>query len=472
VASGLALTLGLAAGAFTLTTFAASPAQALCPRDDTDCGPDIDPVDPADPTPPPPVQPVARFGWRVPSLGGTVSTPSTASTGSLVLDACASNGGPSGTAAYQWAIHDVASGRTTSYSSTSCRTTVGGRPLNGHWTADLRVVANDGSVATASHDLPFRDSLVVQLGDSAASGEGNPTHARPAAFDDNQCDRSSNAAAQLAANRRRSQLGPHATLTLWNLACSGAAIVTAPNGHGGVLRPYGGQQPAYGPVLPPQVDQLRALMSASGRQPDAVLVTAGANDTGWADLVIQCYWMNKIGLGLVACERELGYDVQARLGLVEPAFRQLSNRLHTQLPDLPDSRIYLTEYWDATHDDRTATTDPIAGPGYSWWCPRDAMAPAASSRKWGYRNVVVPLNAHIQRAAGEHGWHYVGGIMGDFRRHGLCATNPWVVSPTESRGRQGNFNGSWHANLAGQQDIATRLLGSGAFDVSVRAPAF
>jgi hypothetical protein len=129
----------------------------------------------------------------------------------------------------------------------------------------------------------------------------------------------------------------------------------------------------------------------------------------------------------------------------------------------------MSEYWDPTHDDRTGTTDPYAGKGFSWWCPRDVLAPNAMDRKWGYINGVVPLNAAVRAAAGTYHYHLVGGIASDFHDHGLCATDSWIVSPTDSLQRQGNLYGSWHANITGQQDIATRILNSGAFTMPTQS---
>jgi hypothetical protein len=468
-----------AAGVIALAlSIAGAPAEAtpnapgVCPI--TGCR--GNPPPPKPPPPPPPTTVRASFTWSLPSLGGSVASPSATRTGTLALNACSSLGGTSGIHTYTWTARDVASGAVRTATTTTCQTFLDSRPLNGHWTVRLDITANSGATASQTQDLPFRDALIATLGDSAASGEGNPDRAKAnGSFADPRCDLSSHAASQIAADQTATRLGAHATVTLWNLACSGASITYSGDGsgEGGLLNPYDGQnwaaktsQCCHDP-LPSQLSQLGSLLSASGRTLDSVVVMAGANDTGWADLLEQCYWLNKIGGGLLDCENLWGPRLRNNQKTLSGRFDQLGQQLTAIVPA---NKVYLTEYWDPTHDDRTSTQDPIAGKGFSWWCPRDVLAPNASDRKWGYENGVVPLNAAIQAAATTWNFHYVGGIAADFYRHGLCATNSWIVSPTESIGRQGNLFGSWHANLAGQQDIANRLLSSGAFSITLPTP--
>jgi hypothetical protein len=319
------------------------------------------------------------------------------------------------------------------------------------------------------------------LGDSAASGEGNPdipahgihplgpSVAGWASGDGLRCDRSGRAASAQAAYAIQNN-NPDTSVTFWHLACSGAAIVApTPTGHdnppcplsitvsltscdGGLLTPYTGINKSNEPyqVLPPQVTQLERLIAASGRQPDVVLVTAGADDVNWSKVIKDCYLINKVPFHH-KCETRYARYIAKGIQTLPSRFDQLSTALSRLVPP---SSVYLTEYWDPTVDDRGGHL--IGGHGFSWYCQADLLAPDAADRKWGHDAIVVPMNAAVDQAAARHGWQLIGGIGNQFRRHGLCATpgNRWIVSPIESLVNQGTLNGAYHANARGQSVIA------------------
>jgi hypothetical protein len=125
-------------------------------------------------------------------------------------------------------------------------------PAGTHELAMQAAEEHDEVAATAS------DYLVVSIGDSVASGEGNPD-ATPHTWLEPRCHRSLRSGAALAA--RAVELGDrHSVVTFVPLACSGATIEE------GLLNPYDGieKDASKGP-LPPQVDQLLALRRPSTR---------------------------------------------------------------------------------------------------------------------------------------------------------------------------------------------------------------
>src|SRR6478672_11439489 len=106
----------------------------------------------------------------------------------------------------------------------------------------------------AATDVDLRDLLVVSLGDSVASGEGNPDPGRIGFhWLEQRCHRSLRSGAAQAA-RAVEQGDRHSDVTFVPLACSGATIDV------GLLGAYDGVQPnrRRGP-LPPQVDVLDRL---------------------------------------------------------------------------------------------------------------------------------------------------------------------------------------------------------------------
>ena len=137
---------------------------------------------------------------------------------------------------------------------------------------------------------------------------------------------------------------------------------------------------------------------------------------------------------------------------------------------VPANKVYLTEYWDPAPT-TTAPAPRIRSPARgSRGGARDVLAPNESDRKWGYENGVVPLNAAIQAAATTWNFHYVGGIAADFYRHGLCATNSWIVSPTEWMDGRATSSARGTPTSQGSRTSPNRLLSSGAFSITLPTP--
>jgi GDSL-like Lipase/Acylhydrolase len=172
----------------------------------------------------------------------------------------------------------------------------------------LTIDFQDGASQVWETTVVVRDFLIVAMGDSFTSGEGNPernvTGTHPAQWLDYRCNRSSFSypvmlAAQLAL------LDPRHSVTLIHVACSGARAKD------GVVEEYSGivgkwtsavllrdrlfEAPTRAAFLnlparlPPQISQVKALLrSADGRvhrKPDLMLMSVGVNDLGLSELL-------------------------------------------------------------------------------------------------------------------------------------------------------------------------------------------
>ena len=199
------------------------------------------------------------------------------------LNACASAG-----KRYAWTILDASGARVQQTSpralgKKTCRTTV--TLPEGRYTAGLRVTGPGGE---ASVDLPItvRNILMVVMGDSYASGEGNPRNVdawlrggslfsgfRPY-WDADDCRRSVRGGpAQAALTLERAS--PRSSVTLVDVSCSGATI------DAGILGP----QTAAGQTLS-QVEQVRSIIGTRGI--DVVSLTIGGNDVGFTSILTSC----------------------------------------------------------------------------------------------------------------------------------------------------------------------------------------
>jgi hypothetical protein len=307
---------------------------------------------------------------------------------------------------------------------------------------------------------PNNGSAIVSLGDSVASGEGNP--ARSGIRWENRACHRSEIAGQAIAARKAEKSNPD--LGFFNYACSGASIQK------GLLGPYKGIEPA--PLQPArsQIDQLNdaVAITASGGGVAAVMISIGANDVGFSKafkfctLVRDCWTkhFNPAFPYAVAGQRFPTLETYVNQGLQElpERFAQLDAAL--QNLNVPASRVILVTYFDPTTGANGVPCTMLFG----------GVTPDES--RWAQQHVLAPLNAQIEAAAKEHGWNAVTGVAERFRGHGLCAPDSqrWVVTLSEGLGGRelplgggGGFlqirgviestAGTIHPNAEGQRQI-------------------
>jgi lysophospholipase L1-like esterase len=312
--------------------------------------------------------------------------------------------------------------------------------------------------------LTIRDLLVVGLGDSTASGEGNPDHGiAPVRWQDRRCHRSAKGFEALTASRLESA-SPKSSVTFVPLACSGASITT------GMLGPYAGVDTAGTSTrLPPQVDAMKALVGT--RPVDAVLVSIGINDLGFGNVARFCFddGVDARAAAAVDCWTKpyptsaspttLQAFVRSRAAALPGRYARLDAAFGAA--GIPAAKIYVTEYANATRDARGATCDPLV--------------PYLDSRPFGYRvrgtitreealeaenELVKPVNQALRTAAATYGWHLVSGIAAQSTTHGVCAARPWFLGVYDSLFAQHDVLGTLHPNAQGHQAAASLVFGA------------
>jgi lysophospholipase L1-like esterase len=332
----------------------------------------------------------------------------------------------------------------------------GAIPYSADHTYRAEVTGVTGPLSLLSADSPSDDSgsfvvtiedkgpvgtLVVGLGDSMASGEGNPDKPRSGfhrtVWQDVRCDRS-NRSFQARVARDLGASDPKKPVTFINLACSGASI------EHGLLGPYAGiNPPSGGSDLPAQVDEARRL--AAGRKVDVVLITAGVNDLRFGDVLKFC-----------ATTRGECMDKEYRDGQTLRAWMNHEMLLmHQRYDDLaaalktlaPDGAVFITQYPQLLRDENGNLCTSM-------------LNLRASEIKWLNDHFYLPLNKQIRHAAGRNTmqWHLIDGAPSAFNQGGYCATrHRLIVWAKESLNNQGDVNGAMHPNRDGHA-VLEKLL--------------
>lgn len=304
--------------------------------------------------------------------------------------------------------------------------------------------------------------VVVGLGDSYGSGEGAPHRSGgKARWDQAACHRS-RYAAQAQAALRLEKRDPYSAVTFVHLACSGATAVK------GVVGPY--PDPPGGGYQTTQVSA--ALEHAQGNQVDAVLLSLGGNDIGFASIITKCLLDTK-----APCPKKLHDPTQKKLsGPLPQGYDDVASCLGDDATGCPAgmttglgvdaNAVFITEYPNlATKPSGAYCNHVLAGleDEELKWATEVVQQGEVGDRhtvrwtdadddphKFTVKVVAPGLNTRINGGM-LSGWTPVSGIFDASVGHGYCAKNKsWVVSMSQSLKQQGNHTGAFHPNYAGQ----------------------
>jgi lysophospholipase L1-like esterase len=297
----------------------------------------------------------------------------------------------------------------------------------------LEVADEEGDVrGQAEHEVIVQDWLIISLGDSVASGEGNPKIEGPISplWENEQCHRTELAGpAQAALNLE--QADKKTSVTFIHLACSGATIDE------GLIGSYRGVEP--GRPLPPQVKEM--LRYVGEREIDAVLISIGANDITFSSVLKFCLNPFDCTCTPVRCLNLAEELFNVLLRWAPERYSNLANAIASS-GRVPAERVFITEYFDPSRDDGGDFCE-IVDPRY--------RVPLMSKGEfqWASEGMLPRVNREVQRAAERHGWNFLGGITRQFLNHGYCADDRWVRQILESLVVQGDQFGAFHPNVAG-----------------------
>lgn len=416
-------------------------------------------------------------------IGGSLSWYLDAAGYPVRLDACDSSGDT-----YSWTIIRPDGTSTTTPERSLKKKTCGTTMLlpEGANTFTLRVKSGTKTV-TKSVTAAVSNILMVALGDSYASGEGNPRNVESwlaggslfAPFtpywDSDPCNRSTRGAPAQAALALE-QSSPKTSVTLVYVACSGATVTS------GVLGPFtaAGQTQS-------QIEQVRQIIG--GRKIDLVSLSIGGNDIGFTSVLTACSSDANCPIGTPPRGTLSGYPtvqagVQARTAQLPAAYARIAGCLGgatcsttgpgastAPLQMAPGARVLATLYPDIT---RAADGGPcdyltIRSANMAW--ARDTTLVPNPAPSYDYLTtsrspVTFPLTSGTLNqqiaATSSLGWTPVIGSWSasgeSAQGHGVCAGDQaWAFGLTALNGMS---SASFHPNPAGQVVIATAMAGA------------
>ena len=361
----------------------------------------------------------------------------------VLLDASKTPGlGPD--SGYVWTISE--SGQTVA-------TVQGEKPTvslpEGPYTVQLTVTGvrgADGPVV-ADQDIVVKDVLIVAIGDSYASGEGNPVvngfyflksaqwahSADPAMNIQNAKAHRSTLAAPAQFALALQQENPHEAVTFVSVANSGATIDT------GLLGPMPSNiDSSY--TLPAELGEVAQIV---GHHPiDVLTVSIGGNDINFSNRLEELASNSILGSTKLSV-------IQAQMKADLASLPQKYASLDQALQELNPGKVLITEYPDLTRNQQGQYA-PIKIAGL------DAISKA--NVQFADQTILMPLNQAIDTAAAANGWTVVGNLAAPFRTHGYSSTSSWFQDVGGSLKVESSTIGAFHPNLKGQQAIAKQIL--------------
>ena len=280
-----------------------------------------------------------------------------------------------------------------------------------------------------SEPVVLKDYVIVGLGDSNGSGEGNP----PFYYD--TCNRST-ASYQYQAALYVENQDPRSSVTFLHDSCSGARLDHL------VSTPYGGTRP--GVTLRPQIPQISTDLSALGtaRHVDAVIISAGVNDLAFGPILAFCInaavtnpntpceelpvvptldsahringWTQDYGTTPSLRDRLATLQGEL-LGRYGPVASALTRSVQSGGLGVSAKDVFITQYPDFTNGDNGAPCGPtgLARFGTSTWT-------------WLGQNAAI-LNRTVAKAAASHGWTLIPIDSQAFATRGYCSSHSLFV---------------------------------------------
>lgn len=337
-------------------------------------------------------------------------------------------------------------------------------------------VRSGGTTSRQSMVANISNYLLVVMGDSYASGEGNPRNVtawinnRSASFnpywDEDQCNRSVHGAPAQAALKLE-KASNKTSVTLVDVSCSGATV----------------QKGILGPQLRGMSSQIESVSNLIGnREIDAVVMSVGGNDIGFATILTACALQSNCPLAKATAQplssfpniqtgvQTLTAGLANNYASINKCFTGTScqGAQGQKLPGLSLSdtgQVLLNSYPDLTRSQAGSVCSylTITESDFAW--AQGSILNPSPANPFTYpttRGAQVPLDNGAGSLNGaianttQLGWKPIMGSWTDTGSgpigHGVCAgVESWFFGLT---GFSGFTSGSFHPNPLGQSELS------------------
>lgn len=348
----------------------------------------------------------------------------------------------------------------------------GGDLVYAQWTATYETSERKEATISSkiqSFEVP-KAWVIATIGDSNASGEGNPLVQNPDTAtvvwgegaeqaDCRLCHRSNLAGPTQGVERLRADGW---AVRYVSFACSGAYITMIDGKGNQLMKPYkpyhdietAGMGMAEKRVFK-KLSQIEMVKEWLGEDElDVLLLSVGGNDGGFLQVVSKCF-IGVTPFGKRCFKKgKLEKKVADNFKRIEQLWGDLDTVIRRELKP---KKVVITTYADAGKDENGKFCHEYIDPNYD--CPKKGSITSGcklmsklrdKDNEWMYQTMLEPLNNSIRTAAKNNKWLLIDGLA-QSDTTGICSTNPWFRSIAESMHTQGDRKGALHMNGKGHE---------------------
>uniref|UniRef100_A0A7E4WC94 SGNH_hydro domain-containing protein n=1 Tax=Panagrellus redivivus TaxID=6233 RepID=A0A7E4WC94_PANRE len=296
-------------------------------------------------------------------------------------------------------------------------------PYPGTYAINVHVSSSDSEhiFFRGTTTVRIHDYWVVAIGDSFASGEGNPDQSLLEAdhprWLSERCHRSRRSWPSFVFDKLQ-RFCRNTPTHFTYLACTGAAVDS------GVLGPA-----SDGTVS--QLEVVEEIARLRGRGPDLLMMSVGGNDVGYSDILGRLFLGNS---------KSLFNSIEMRLFYMAHELERLGERLR----DLGARQIVIPHYFDISRNERGLIDSNCT----------DLHLISTPNLRLADRQILRRVNRMITDKAKLFDWTVVDSVPRVFRKGGLCSKESLIRTSHDSLVLQGDTLGAFHPVESAHESIA------------------
>ncbi|KAM3717267.1 Lipase [Dirofilaria immitis] len=326
----------------------------------------------------------------------------------------------------EWTISDQYNQQHFYWNTQECQTSWLA-PKQSSYIVKVSVKFLDRKILRGKTRITIRDYWIGVIGDSFASGEGNPdvpANARDktmAKWLSNRCHRSSRSWSYKVYKQVTSAIVERSAAVHFSyLPCSGASV------DNGILVVLNSTS---------QITVLEQITSIRGTGPDLLMMSVGGNDIGYSEILSTLIW-GPTGSLFSTVDMRFFY-----------ASHQL-DRVAKAIQKLKPNQVVIPHYFDLTRNERGIVDADCA----------DMRQISTENLILAEKKILQRINGLITKKSKQYGWTAVEGVAELFRSRGYCSSTSFIRSIRDSIRLQGNSFGAFHPIEEAHQQIADLVV--------------
>uniref|UniRef100_A0A915PQX7 SGNH hydrolase-type esterase domain-containing protein n=1 Tax=Setaria digitata TaxID=48799 RepID=A0A915PQX7_9BILA len=284
----------------------------------------------------------------------------------------------------------------------------------------------DDKVLHGETSMKIRDYWIGVIGDSFASGEGNPdvpantVDKTMAKWLSNRCHRSSRSWAYKVFERVTSSILEQSAVHFTYLPCTGASV------DNGILVVFNSTS---------QISILEQITLIRGAGPDLLMMSVGGNDIGYSEILSTLIW-GPTGSLFSTIDMRFFYTSH-----------QL-DRVAIAIQKLKPNQVVIPHYFDLTRNEQGVVDADCA----------DMRQISTENLMLAEKKILQRINRLITKKSKQYGWTAIEGVAELFRSRGCCSSKSLIRSISDSIRLQGNSFGAFHPTEEAHQQIADLVV--------------